>query len=131
MDHNAPASYWFILLSTRLKSLSQLFYRWLLLPSSGLTEPDQRRKAALLSAFVLGVWLLAIPLQGVYSWLHAGIRGLLQPENVLILLGLPIVYALSRTRHLRLSSYLAIGTIVVVDFFAASKGSGCGYGGST
>lgn len=92
--------------------------RGLVEPSPQITEPDQRRQAALLSSFLLGTIVLAAMLEfATLAWIkwenYTGYR-----QTIATVILLSIIYGISRTRHIRLAVILAVVVASIAVFVA-------------
>ena len=81
-------------------------------PSPKITEPDERRQASLLSSLLLGIIVLAALLEAVtvslLEWQHyTGYR-----QTIVTVCLLAIIYAISRTEHIRLATML---TVIIIS----------------
>jgi HD-GYP domain-containing protein (c-di-GMP phosphodiesterase class II) len=91
---------------------------WLIQPSPSITEPDRRRQAALLSAFLVGIILLAIAVESLTVLLidKPGYRGYWSTLAVVFLL--LIIYGISRSTHIQLAVILTV-VVASLAVFAA------------
>jgi len=83
-------------------------WRWFIAPSPKINEPDQRRQAALLSGFLIGIMLLAIVVELLtitfIKWdNYTGYR-----QTIVIVIALGIVYGISRTARVQLAALLTM-----------------------
>ncbi|MBK9924976.1 MAG: GAF domain-containing protein [Anaerolineales bacterium] len=90
------------------RSFIDQLWRWFIAPSSKITEPDQRRQASLLSGFLVGTILLAITIELItvtfIEWEnYTGYR-----QTIIVAIAISIVYAISRTHHIRLAAILTV-----------------------
>lgn len=88
-------------------------------PSPKITESSQRRQASLLSALLGGLILLAILLEVLFAFSiglehYTGFQ-----EAFITVLGLVLVYWLSRTRYVQLAAILAVLGVVLAVFALA------------
>src|SRR5690242_4634411 len=94
------------------------FRHWLIEPSPKITEPDKRRQAALLSALLLGIIVVALLVESATVILinraeYTGYR-----QTILAVCMLAIVYAISRTQHTRLAAVLALIIASIMIFLS-------------
>jgi putative nucleotidyltransferase with HDIG domain len=88
--------------------ISQQLQRWLIEPSPQITGSDQRRQAALLSSFLVITILLASVVETITMvWIdqpeYTGYR-----QTLIAVILLMVIYAISRTEHIRLAAVLAV-----------------------
>jgi putative nucleotidyltransferase with HDIG domain len=94
----------------------QLIRRWFFEPSPKITEPDQRRQAALLSALLL-LLMIAGALVELLTVLTID-----QPHyigywaSIIGICIMALVYGLSRTQHIRFASVLAVFLVIAAIF---------------
>ena len=93
---------------TESESFRQRLWRWFIAPSPGITEPDQRRQAALLSSFLLGLMLVAAVSELITTALigwenYTGYR-----VTIAAVFVLAIIYSISRTQRLRLAALITV-----------------------
>ncbi len=103
----------------------QRLWHWFIEPSSKITELDQRRQAALLTGFILGLIVLAIMLEAVTILLlnDAGYTGYRQ--TIISVMILALVYTISRTQYVQLAGILAVVvTSLAIFLIGWSKPSG-------
>ena len=100
-------------------SFSQRLWHWLIEPSPQIAESDQRRQAALLTGFILGLILLATVVELVTDLLidWANYTGYRQTIIVVVCLG--VVYFISRTRQVQLAAIMAIMVAIAGIFISA------------
>lgn len=101
--------------------MQKKLWRWLVAPSSGITEPEQRRQASLLSGFLLSLIVLSLVMEGftllIINWAnYTGYR-----QTMIAVMLLVVVYAVSRTHRLQLAAILAV---VVISFTVFMMGWG-------
>jgi putative nucleotidyltransferase with HDIG domain len=90
---------------------------WFITPSPKIEEPDQRRQAALLSGFLIGLITVAILAElmtiAFIEWEeYTGYR-----QTILVVVLLTIIYLISRTEHIRLAALLAVVVSSLAVFF--------------
>ncbi len=100
----------------RAETFLQRLWRWFIAPSPQIQAADQRRQATLLSAVLLGLMIAGVVIEFITIALitqpnYTGYR-----ETFFAIFIMAIVYGLSRTRHIRLASILAI-TIATMAIF--------------
>jgi putative nucleotidyltransferase with HDIG domain len=93
---------------TQPRKRLQWLQRCLIEPSLQITQPDQRRQAALLSSFLLALIILAFVVEIITDLLidWAGYTGYRQ--TAVTITCLTLVYCVSRTRYLQLAASLAV-----------------------
>jgi HD-GYP domain-containing protein (c-di-GMP phosphodiesterase class II) len=99
-----------------LMVIKQRLWHWLLKPSSNIKEPDQRRQASLLSAFLLVILLLAVLVESLTVALisSSGYTGYRQTIIGIILVLL--IYGISRTRHIQIAAVLSVVGVSLLIF---------------
>jgi putative nucleotidyltransferase with HDIG domain len=94
----------------------QKIQRWSLTPSPKITEPDQRRQAGLLSALLL-LLMVTGALVEVLTVLTINRPHYTGYWNTIVAICLmAVVYALSRTQHIRLAYSLAVVLVIAAVF---------------
>ena len=88
--------------------ISRKFRRWLIEPSPQITGSDQRRQASLLSSFLLLTIVLASIVETItVVWIdradYTGYR-----ETIVAVILFVAIYAISRTKHIRLAAFLSV-----------------------
>jgi hypothetical protein len=94
--------------SLRTESFPQKLWRWFIAPSPLILERDQRRQAALLSTLLLALMIVGILVESITVVLinqphYTGYR-----DTIVAVFMMVIVYGISRTRHIRPASILAV-----------------------
>ena len=105
--------------SASTETLLERLQRWFIAPSQKITEPDQRRQAALLSAFLLGMIGTVLAIQVLYtSPIGQQSHGAF-PEIIFTGAALIIIYGVSRTKYVQLAAVLAVIAISLAVFFTS------------
>src|SRR5689334_1375442 len=90
------------------RKLAQKLWRWFIAPSPQIEELDKRRQASLLSAFLLGVIVIATIVElatiALIDWDHY--TGYRQTFAGVILL--TAIYLVSRTKYLKVAAWLSV-----------------------
>ena len=98
----------FLMKNSKARAFPGQLWHWLFAPSQKITEPDQRRQAALLSSFLFGTLLLAVVVELItiafIEW--ENYTGYRQTIGIAIALG--IIYGISRTQRVLLAARLAV-----------------------
>jgi diguanylate cyclase (GGDEF)-like protein len=98
-------------------------WRWLILPSPSVVEPEHRLQARLLMAMLLvlitlGLFSFTLTLSGAYATPgdSKAVTSMFVWITVLAILVLAIEYGVSRTIHYQLAAVLAVGTVLSATF---------------
>jgi putative nucleotidyltransferase with HDIG domain len=113
----------------RTETTLQRIRRWLVAPSLQVTGPDRRRQASLLSSLLLGIIFVAIvvELATVLLIRWEGYTGYRQTIAAVIMMA--VIYAISRTRYVRLAAVLAVIVASLAIFFTGWAVPGSVLGG--
>src|SRR6185436_21098349 len=92
----------------KTETLIQRLWRWFIAPSPQIEEPDQRRQAALLSGFLIGMIILAAVMElltiAFIEWEnYTGYR-----QTIMVVIALGVVYRISRTQRIQLAALLTM-----------------------
>ncbi len=105
--------------SASTETLLERLQRWFIAPSQKITEPDQRRQAALLSAFLLGMIGAVLAVQVLYTSPIGQQSNGAFPEIIFTGAALIIIYGVSRTKYVQLAAVLAVIAISLALFFTS------------
>ncbi len=99
-----------------IRTFLQQFNRRLISPSAKIEEPDERRQASLLSAFLLGLMVLAVIVEVVTVSLISWEEYTGYQQTALGVLLLAIIYGISRTEYVRAAAVLTVIVSSVTTF---------------
>ncbi len=101
------------------RSFFQQLWNWFLAPSARILEADQRRQAALLSAFLLAIIAIAVTLELITLAFTDRENYTGYKTTLLIIPFLAMIYGLSRSRYFRLAAFLTVTVTSLATFGAA------------
>ncbi len=99
-----------------LETIPQKLWHWFIEPSSQISEPDERRQAATLSAILLSLIAAAVPIEIITILVIDMPSYTGYYETIASVLLLVICYGISRTHYIRLAAITSVAVLILSIF---------------